>query len=296
MSTAENALAVLNNNTALAVHQEGGRGIDFSARIFRVKPSTLTVVQPNSQAEGAIKGKLRISQTGDQYDEMTMVLLGTPKERRAYYFGKPGELNRTKENLMCFCSEVTRDRNGKETSGPDDNVRVPGALKCASCPKADWTKYRQTHEREDIPPCDLFYRGLFLDTEYQMPIQWYLRSTAKTAFEFGMDNLSRKFAMMRAKGLNPNIYDISFKVTTKKQQKNNVITYVPVFSDFKLLSPEDREKFGEIYQQFVGYAESLDDDGDTEAVETAAVIHDDAAINDAVTEPVGDDPTGEIKI
>jgi hypothetical protein len=296
MSTESSALTVLNQSTAMVVSQPGGRGIDFGARIFRVKPSTLTVVQPNSQAEGAVKGKLRISQTGDQYDEMTMVLLGTPVERRSYYFGKPGELNRTPENLMCFCSKVTRDRRGNETSGPDDNVRVPGAVRCSSCPKADWTKYRQTHDREDIPPCDLFYRALFLDTEYQMPIQWYLRSTAKTAFEQGMDNLSRKFAMMRAKGLNPNIYDISFKVTTKKAQKNNVITYLPVFSDFKLLSEEDREKFGEIYQQFVGYAESLDDTDDVEAVATAAVVQGEGSINDAVTDAVGDDPTGEIKI
>jgi hypothetical protein len=85
-------------------------------------------------------------------------------------------------------------------------------------------------------------------------------------------------------------------VTTKKAQKNNVITYLPVFSDFKLLSEEDRDKFGEIYQQFVGYAESLDDTDDVEAVATAAVVQGDAAINDAVADAVGDDPTGEIKI
>ena len=282
------ALTVPNGETALATHQEGGHGIDFGARIFKLRPSTLTIVQPNSQAEGAIKGKLRISQTGDQYDELEMVLLSTPVERRAYYFGKPGELNRTPDNLMCACSLVVRDRNGKELSGPDEGVRVPGALKCASCPKGDWSKYRQTHEREDIPPCDLFYRGLFLDTQYQLPLQWYLRSTAKTAFEGGMANLSRKFAMMKAKGLNPNIYDVSFKVTTKKQQKGQLLTYVPVFSDFTLLSPESSEKFGEIYQQFVGFAESADD-GDV----VDPVVQTETTINDQVG---GEDSSAPIEI
>ena len=285
------ALAVLNSEIALATNQ-GGHGIDFGARIFRVKPSTLTIVQANSQAEGATKGKLRISQTGDEYEKMTMVLLSTPTEKRSYYFGKPGTLNRTPENLMCFCSKVIRDRKGNEISGPDDDVRVPGAVKCASCPKSDWSKYRQSKDRDDIPPCDLFYRALFLDTEYQMPLQWYLRSSAKTAFEQGMDNLSRKFAMMKAKGLNPNIYDVSFEVTTKKVTKNNLVTYVPVFSNFKLITPEDREKFGEIYEQFVGLAEAADDD----TVEAEVIVKGDTAINEAVTEPVGDDPTEEIKI
>ena len=131
-----------------------------------------------------------------------------------------------------------------------------------------------------------------MDTEYQMPLQWYLRSSAKTAFEQGMDNLSRKFAMMKAKGLNPNIYDVSFEVTTKKVTKNNLVTYVPVFSNFKLITPEDREKFGEIYEQFVGLAEAADDD----TVEAEVIVKGDTAINEAVTEPVGDDPTEEIKI
>jgi len=286
------ALTVL-NDAGLVPHQKEGRGIDFGARIFRVRPSTLTVVQPNSQAEGAIKGKLRITQSGEQYDEMTMVLLSTPVESRAYYAGKPGEMNRTRENLMCYCTNVIRNRKGVEISSPDEGVKVPGALKCDGCPKSDWSKYRQTHDREDIPPCDLFYKALFMDTQFQLPIRWFLRSSGKTAFEAGMAELSRRFAMMKAKGLSPNIYDVSFKVTTKKQQKGQVVTYIPVFSDFNLLEPEDREKFGGVYQQFVGYAEGFDDDDDT-VDGTATVVKNDADINSQVSGD--DDPDAEITI
>jgi hypothetical protein len=85
-------LTILNNETAI---QEGGLGLESSNKLFQVKPGTLTVVQPNSQIEGAIKGKLRISETGDQFDEMFCTLLVQPSEQRQYHIGNASEMNRT---------------------------------------------------------------------------------------------------------------------------------------------------------------------------------------------------------
>lgn len=284
-------LVVVNNNPAPLAPQ-GGLGIDFGSKLFQLKPATLSIVQPNSQAEGALKGKLRISETGDQFDSLFVTLLVMPVEKRAYYAGTPGELNRTPENLMCFCSEVVRDANNYEVSKPDAKAKVPGAFRCHGCPKSSWEKYRQTQQRADIPPCDLYYYALLIDTEYKMPLQMYIRSSAKQPFEQGMQNLGRKFAMMRAKGQNPNIFDIGFKLSTVKKQKGQTVTYLPVLSDHRILTPEERESFGEIYQQFVARKTAAQGGGPGQS----AVDDAQSVIDAEVVEPTGDVPTGEIQI
>lgn len=246
-----NELAVVGDNpTPLA--QTGGLGIEFGSKLFRLKPATLGIVQPSTTADGAIKGKLRISETGDQFDSLFVTLLVMPVEQRQYYQRIPGQdLNRSPENLLCFSSNVTRDEFNRETSGPDAKAKVPQSLRCHNCPKASWDRWRQTKDKADIPSCDLYYKALLIDTEYKMPLQMYIRSSAKTPFEQGMQNLSRKFAMMKAKGLNPNIFDIGFKLSTKKVQKGQTFSWIPQFSDFRVLDEAERAEFGEIYQQFV---------------------------------------------
>lgn len=282
------ALTVLNDGpTALA--QPGGLGVDFSSKFFQLKPATLGIVQANTQAEGAIKGKLRVSETGDQFDSMFVTLLTMPKEMRQYYPGKKGEMNRSPENLMCFCNNVTRTPDGRyETSGPDPRAKVPGALKCHGCPKASWDKYRQTKDRDDIPPCELFYKALLIDTEFKMPLQMYIRSTSKKPFEQAMENIGRKLMMMQSKGLNPNIFDIGFKISVQKKQNGNLVTYTPIFSDFNVITAEQKAEFGEIFQQFTARM------AQPQAPADEIADHSDA-IDGEVIEPSGAVP-GEIAI
>lgn len=278
MSDSTSQLAVTNQNpTELA--QTGGLGLDFGSKLFALKPATVTIVQPSSTAEGAVKGKLRVNETGDQFDSMFVTLLVMPVEKRQQYLRIIGQdLNRSAENLMCFCNNVTRNANGTETSGPDQKARVPGALRCNGCPKSSWDKWRQTKSKSDMPECDLYYYALMIDTEYKMPLQMYIRSSAKTPFEQGMQNLSRKFAMMKAKGMNPNIFDIGFKLSTKRVESGKFVSWIPQLSDFRVLTPEEREEFGAIYQQFVARRERVPDDGDLE--QTVAT---DQAINAEVS-------------
>lgn len=262
--------------------------MDFTSKFFQVRPATLGIVQPNTQAEGAVKGRLRISETGDQFDSMIVTLLALPVEQRQYYAGKKGEMNRSPENLMCYCSNVTRQ--GKyETSGPDATAKVPQAVKCNNCPKASWDKYRQTKDRDDIPPCGTFYKVFLIDTKFRMPLKWYIRSTAKKPFDQAMENVGRKLMMMKSQGLNPNIFDISFKITTDKKQNGNVATYVPVFSDFNLISADQKAEFGEIFQQFLASVSAPQEPQD-ELAQASYVI------DAEVTEPSGEVPTGEIAI
>ena len=109
--------------------QQGGLGVDFGSKLFALRPATLSIVQPSSTIENAVKGNLRINETGDQYTEMFVTLLVMPTEQRNYYIGNPSEMNRTLENLMCFSRDMIT---------PDPKARIPQAVNCASCPRQDW--------------------------------------------------------------------------------------------------------------------------------------------------------------
>jgi hypothetical protein len=239
-------LTILNNETAI---QEGGLGLESSNKLFQVKPGTLTVVQPNSQIEGAIKGKLRISETGDQFDEMFCTLLVQPSEQRQYHIGNASEMNRTFENLMCFSRDMVK---------PDPKSKIPQAVNCANCARSDWGPWREYKEANGgktnkalIPPCDPRYIAVFLDTVYQLPLKMYLRSKSRSEFEIATQNIARVIAMMKAQGLKPNVFDVRFKITTKEIITGPYKTYVPKFTDFKRITDEEREKFGAVYFQYL---------------------------------------------
>lgn len=279
-------------STALAA-PPSGLGIDFGSHLFQIKPATLSINQPNTQVEGAIKGKLRLSDTGDQFDELFCTLLAMPVEKRAYYVGIPGQLNRLPENLMCFCSNVQRNQQRAEITGPDEKSKVAQAIRCNGCSRASWDKWRQTKLKEDLPPCDLYYYALLIDTKYKMPMQMFIRSKAKQPFEQGMEKLSRRFLMMKSQGLNPNIFDIGFTLKTKQIKTGQLTSYVPELSDFRAITPEEKVEFGAIYQQFVS-RQSRFDDPELEAADQIAETTE--TINAQVTGDVGEIQEGEIVI
>lgn len=253
-------LTVLNNSAI----EQGGLGIDTNNKLFQVKPGTLTIVQPNSQIEGAVKGKLRISETGDQFDEMFCTLLVMPQEQRQYHIGNAGELNRTYENLMCWSYDMIK---------PDKKAKIPQAITCASCPKQDWGPWREYKEANGvtnkalIPSCDAHYKVVLLDTVYQLPLNMYIRSKAKQEFEQGMQNLSRIIAMAKAQGKAPNIFDVRFRLSVKEITSGKFKSFVPKFSDFKFVTEEERAKFGAVYFQ---YLDSIKKPKQIEAEESVA--------------------------
>lgn len=239
------ALTVLNNNVNI---QEGGLGVDLSSRLFELKPATLTIVQPNSQVEGGVKGHLRITETGDQFAEMWATLLVMPREQRQYYIGNVGELNRNPENLMCFSSDMVV---------PHPKAKVPQAINCANCQRASWDAWREYKEANGstnknlIPPCDAHYVALFIDNQYKLPLRMYIRSKAKEPFEFGMNNLARVISMAKAEGKNPNIFDVKFRMSTKLITTGKFQSYVPIFDKFTFVTDAEREQFGAMYLQYI---------------------------------------------
>ena len=240
------SLTVLNNSATI---QEGGLGVDFSSPLFKLKPATLTIVQPNSQVAGAVKGNLRIAETGDQYEEMFATLLTMPQEQYQYHIGTPGELNRTIENLMCFSRDLIK---------PDKGSKVPQAMLCANCVRRDWTAWREFKEKNNgmtnkalIPPCDASYYVILLDTVYRLPLRMYIRSKARDPFEAGMQNLARTLAMGNAQGKKSNIFDVRFRLSTKLITSGKFTSYVPTFTDFRYVTDEERQAFGEVYLNYV---------------------------------------------
>lgn len=221
----------------------GGVGVDFSSPLFALKPATLTINQGMTQAEGAIPGKLRVVETGEQFDFMTVALLLMPVEERQYYIGKPGELNRIPSNLMCFSRDLIR---------PDENSKQMQAEHCDGCSRSSWVKWNETRAKEDIPPCDHYYKALLIDTVTQTPLRMYLRSGNKKPFGEGMQQLARKIMLLKSQGLNPNIWDIVFKITTAKTKSatpNHVISVDK--TSFHVASDEEKAAFGGLYLNYI---------------------------------------------
>jgi hypothetical protein len=296
MST-ELAIVGQEHNALVTAESQGGLGIDFSSSLFQLRPATLSIVQKSNELpDGSFTkpGQFRMTDTGEQYPELTCTLLSVV-EKRSYYVGKPGEMNRSPDNLMCFSSQVTRDKFKRETQGPDVRSKVEQAVKCSGCKKASWDTYRQTKDKNDIPPCETYYHVHLIDTTYQMPMQMYLRSTAKAPFEQGMQKLSRRLVMMKSQGKNPSIFDVSFTLRTKKEVKGKYTFYVPDMSEFRDITPEERAAFGEIYGQFIASRTKLDDIETTEGA-ADVVAESTQSIDNAVTADVGEIHEGEITV
>lgn len=250
--------------------------VNFSSKLFQLKPGTININQPTTQAEGAIKGQLRISETGENFQSMRVALLVEPIMQRQYHVGEQGQ-NRKPENLMCFSRNADTDR-------PDDKAKVPQALKCSSCPRSDWEPWRQNKAKENIPPCDDFWYTLLIDTEYQLPLQMFIRSKNKKIFERAMKEVSRLLYKMNVQGLNPNYYDVSFTLKAKKDPDNTkTTTYILDFSDFRIITPEERELFGDAYKKYTASrSQNKALDAETEAADQIDQIE--AGIDSAVTQ------------
>ena len=265
-------LTVLNNNTQLT---QGGLGVDFSNPLFRLEPATLSIVQKNTTVEGAKQGFLRISETGDQFEEVWATMLAMPTESRQYHIGDKSEMNRTPENLVCWSSNMIV---------PHDKARIPQAINCASCARSSWTAWREYKEKNNgqtnktlIPPCDSSYKALLIEDQYKLPLRMFIRSDNRGPFEEGMKNLARVIAMQKAKGKNPNIFDVKFKIATKLTTKGKYTYYILKFSDFTPITEEEREQFGAVYLQYVSQT-----DRKQEAKAVAEAEAETSATNDAI--------------
>lgn len=246
--------------------QQGGLGMsNLASRLLKLKPATININQPMTQAEGALPGHLRNSVTGAQFKSLDVVFLDLPVEWRDYHINpNPGSdmLYRTPENLMCF------SRNMK---APHEDSKVPQSMRCANCAKGDWSKYRQTKSKSDIPPCQIYFRAILVDMVLKIPYVMYFRSKGKNYLEEGFEKLANELAMLKAaeKGRTPNIFDIRFKLGVKQDKKSKTPNYVINLSDFKAITLEEREELTEMFGQYTGNSGHSEEDEAADQMEAA---------------------------
>jgi hypothetical protein len=244
--------------------QKGGLGL--GSKIFQLKPSTIELVQAMSKAEGAVPGKLRISDTGQHYDEMQVVMLFEPTQQRSYFEGEEF----SKDSKICFSLDNVE---------PHSKAKIAQAPFCKSCPKASWEKYRQTKLRSDLPKCREYWHLVLADRVTQLPYYLNVKGTSIPPFEQKMGAVAKMIGLMQAqaqaedqqlvaanpgdtdlatavakdlfhplRAAKPNIFDISFKIRSVKPSKSQV--YMLDVFDIAPLKKEDRPKFGAIFLDF----------------------------------------------
>ena len=229
------------NNTELVVIGKnelalGGQGINFADELFQPKCANLKINQRMTSAEGAVPGMLRIAETNQQFESMDVLLLEMPTKARSYNVGEVPSA----DTIICY---------SRDMRFPHKDAKVPQAMQCFGCPRADWTKWQETKNIKDAPPCQEYYRAVFIDTVYKMPLQMYVKGGSISTFKAGMGNLARVFAMMKSQGLNPNIFDVRFKLSTEKGKKGT--NFVLKVSDPVAITEVERAEFGDIYLNYI---------------------------------------------
>lgn len=237
-------LTVLNNNNSLALQ---GVGASFFQNLL--KPGNIKIHQPTTKVDGTV-GKLYIAETNQEFDEMQLVLLFEPVTRRRYYEGD----DFSADNLLCF---------SLDNIAPHKNAKFPQAMTCAGCEKGSWERYRETHDRRDIPPCRPYEHLLVVDRITQLP--YYLDITGTSmdrqlpnGFWKGMQQIARLMALAKSQGQNPNVFDFSFVVYPQKTQGKPY--YTLGFKNFALIKDEDKDKFGSIYLEFLNRGNKVEEE------------------------------------
>jgi hypothetical protein len=228
------------------------------------------------------------------------VLLSVPQEQREFFKEKNVF---TRENKRCFSLDNIQ---------PHSRALEPPAMYCRTCPKGDmqWEVWRKTRNPNDLPACSAYWNVLVADRKTQRPYYLNIKGKSYQPFRVAMQQqmsslMADIFANVRAtnkergytyvKAENhfvptpgfvvpdgqaqlapeplPNIFEISFDITS-----NNVVSpagssFAMSFSNFKWMSPEDRAEFGQLYLDIVA-----------NKVDVQAVTAEEAEAIEAVTE------------
>jgi hypothetical protein len=293
-------------------------GLGLNSRIFSVSPSTIEIVQKMTRQEGAVPGKLRITDTNQHFDEMQVVMLVEPMEQRAYFEGN----DYTKDSKLCFSLDNKEPHEkAKVVQAPQCGYKDANGRFVATCPKASWEKWRQTKNREDLPKCKEYWHCVLADRVTQLPYYMNVRGKSIEPFIKAMKVVVKMIHLMRAQAMAdnealaatnaevkeameagkwnaamkayPNVFDISFKIYAVPQEKGTY--YTLGFKEIAPLKQEDRAKFGALFLEFANkkanYAAAA-----IEAEQQAAAAEAEVAVNDSLVEPPAGPVTGEIVI
>jgi hypothetical protein len=263
------------SNEALVTQQNALQvgGVGMGAGLFKARPSMIELVQKTSRQENVIYGQFRVISTNEHLgSKVRVVLLAVPQPQREWFDG--ADFN--KSSKQCFSIDNIQ---------PHPHAPNAPAMFCRTCPKGDlnWETWRKTKDPKDLPPCSMYWHLLVADRTTQTP--YYLNVKGKSALPFkqAMEQqmsgiLQKLFANVKAENKKlgytysqqenrfvdtpgfvtegdkkppmplPNIFDISFNISASSKDGG---PYVMKFDDFKLMSPEDKAEFGQLYLDIV---------------------------------------------
>jgi len=285
-------LVQISGNQALA---QGGVG--FGAGIFRARPMMIELVQKSSRAENVVYGDFRIVSTNQHLGRVIrVVLLAVPQGQREWFKDKNVFC---KDNKKCFSLDGIQ---------PHPRALEPPVPFCKTCPKGDinWETWRKTKNPNDLPPCGAYWNLLVADRQTQRP--YYLNCKGKSykpfkdAMEQQMYGLMQDiFANVRqinkTRGYTynkvqnrfvdipgfvlpegtvklapeplPNIFDISFDITSNNVNSTAGSSFVMSFNKFAMMSPEDKAEFGQLYLDIIENKVAIDSSAAVAAAEAA---------------------------
>jgi hypothetical protein len=212
-------------------------GVGLNSKYTRIRPDRIVIVQPTSKT--GTPGKFRFDATGEEFAELQLVHL-QDREGRTYFEGTDFKV----ENLVCY---------SENNIVPSKNARIPQSLDCASCAHSDWTKYRQSRNILDLPKCKEVLHALVLERSSGLPFKFDIRGKSIGGYAEALQIIARKCVLMQAKGLNPNVYDFSFKISLVRSGTYYAVKVVE--GSVGLIKEDEREKFGDLYVKYVSELE-----------------------------------------
>lgn len=224
------ALVPSGNNTALAVAATAGLGG------FSISPSGIAMVQKTSQVEGAIPGKFRDRDSGNHFDELTVIPLQFRITRVLFPPLTEGG----------FGSEpICRSDDGQY---PANNAAVPQCTSCANCdngPKA-WNTYKQTKQK---PSCQEKLQLMFIDRDTSLPYYITFGGMSVGTMKRIAKSILKDVMVAGKKGIERRIYDYTFKMKPQFIQGPMGSYYVVGVSDLKVVA--NPGEFGPLFEEFV---------------------------------------------
>src|ERR1035437_1189676 len=183
------AIVVRGSNQAMQI---GGVGV--GAKMFRARPSMVELVHKSSRAENVQYGQFRVVSTNEHLGNVIrVVLLAVPQQQREW-FVDPTKFS--KDNKGCFSLDGVQ---------PHPRAVAPPAMFCKTCPKGDlnWTKWRQTKDPKDLPPCGAYWHLLLADRQTQTPYFLNIKGKSFLPFKQSMEQqmqglLAKLIANVRA--------------------------------------------------------------------------------------------------
>jgi hypothetical protein len=291
-------------------------GVGMGSSIFRARPQMLELVHKSSHAADVKYGEFRVIGSNEHLGtSIRIVLLDSPQEQREWFID-PTKFS--KDNKGCFSLDGLQ---------PHMRAAAPPALYCKTCPKGDinWATWRKTKNPKDLPPCGAYWHLLLADRSTQTPYYLNVKGKSYMPFRQAMEQqmygiLSKVIANVKAENKKlgytlvklqqdggpvyedfrptpgvtptgdplpmPNIFDVSFEIYSFTKDGG---PFQMGFKDFKLMKPEDRADFGQLYLSLRANRAEIDQSVNEET-EAAAMVTEIAAAPEAQGEVLPPQP------